>query len=213
MDSKTIVDRPYSADPRLNQKVALGAAVGPVFFAVAYTILGFLRSGYSQVSEPISGLGVGTYALAMNASFFLLGVMIFVGVIGVFRSMTELGSNSRRVCIILLWLSPIGAVICGLYNFEEFIPHTIGFFLACGTPIICYPIVGILLRRIPRYRSLGGWLIAGGPVTLLLFCWFMDTFDYLHTDTGTAGLIERILILEVHAFYAALGWLAYLRKL
>lgn len=213
MDIKTIVNRAYGVDSSFNRRVALGAAVGPVFFAIAYTILGFMRPGYSLVSEPISGLGVGTYALVMNTSFVLMGVMMFVGVIGVFRSMTELGSTARRICVILLQLSPIGAIICGLYNYEEFIPHTLGFFLACGTPVVCYPIVGVLLRRVPHYRRFGGLLIAGGPVTLLLFCWFMATFDYLHTDTGIAGLIERILIIEVHAFYVAFGWLAYLRKL
>jgi hypothetical protein len=45
--------------------------------------LGFLRPGYSLVSEPVSGLGVGTFAPAMNASFIFMGLLIFVGVISI----------------------------------------------------------------------------------------------------------------------------------
>jgi hypothetical membrane protein len=54
-------------------------------FALAYTILGFLRPGYSLVSEQVSGLGVGANASAMNASFVLMGLLIFVGVMGIFQ--------------------------------------------------------------------------------------------------------------------------------
>jgi len=213
MNINTVGKRTLGAKIEHNNKSALWAAVGPIFFALAYTILGFIRPGYSLVSEPISGLGVGDYAIFMNASFVLMGLMIFIGIIGVFRSITGLIPVARRSCFILLQLSPIGAVLCGFFTYEHFLFHTLGFFLACGMPVICYPIVGFILRCVPRYRRFAAWLIAGGPVTLILFIWFMATFDYLNTDTGTAGLIERILIVEVQAFYVALGWLAYSRKL
>ncbi|AJY73555.1 DUF998 domain-containing protein [Paenibacillus beijingensis] len=103
----------------INRWLALGAVAGPIMFTLAYTILGFLRPGYSLVSEPVSGLGVGANAFAMNASFVLLGLLIFVGVIGIFRSMKELGAVARWSCIILLELSPIGAIICGLYTYID----------------------------------------------------------------------------------------------
>jgi hypothetical protein len=195
----------------LNRWLTFGAISGPILFALAYTILGFLRPGFSFISEPVSGLGVGENALAMNASFIITGALIFVGVIGIFQNMRELGTVARWSCIILLELSPIGMILCGLYNYE-FTLHFIGFFLACGSPVICYLVVGLLLRRVQNYRNIGNWLIAGSPLTLILMYMFMTTFDYLNTDVGSAGLIERILIIEVHAFYVALGWLVYRRK-
>jgi hypothetical membrane protein len=195
-----------------NRWLALGAVVGPIYFVLAYTILGFRRPGYSLVSEPISGLGVGPYAPVMNASFAMMGLLIFVGVIGIFQNMKELGTVARWSCIILLELSPIGAIICGLYTYQTFSLHFIGFFLACGTPVICYLVVGLLLRRVPLYRRFGNWLILGSPLTLILMYMYMTTFDYLHTDVGTAGLTERVLILEVHVFYMVLGWLVFRRK-
>jgi hypothetical membrane protein len=196
----------------INRWLALGAVAGPILFALVYTILGFLRPGYSLVSEQISGLGVGANATVMNASFVIMGLLIFVGVIGIFQNMKELGTVARWICIILLELSPIGAIICGLYTFETFFLHFIGFFLACGTPVIGYLVVGLLLRRVPLYRKIGSWLILGSPLTLILMYIYMTTFDYLHTDVGSAGLIERVLILEVHAFYIVLGWLAFRQK-
>jgi hypothetical membrane protein len=197
---------------RFNRWLALGAVAGPIYFVLAYTILGFLRPGYSLVSEQISGLGVGQYALVMNASFAMMGLLIFVGVIGIFQNMKELGAVARWSCIILLELSPIGGIICGLYTYETFFLHFIGFFLACGTPVISYLVVGLLFRRVPLYRRFGNWLILGSPLTLILMYIYMTTFDYLHTDVGTAGLIERVLIIEVHVFYVVLGWLVFRRK-
>lgn len=196
----------------INRWLALGAVAGPILFALAYTILGFLRPGYSLVSEPVSGLGVGANALAMNASFVLMGLLIFVGVIGIFQSMKELNAVTRWSCIILLELSAIGGIICGIYTYETFFLHFLGFFLACGTPVICFVVVGLLLRRVPRYRRFGSWLLLGSPLTLILIYMFMSNFNYLATDVGTAGLIERVLILEVHVFYVALGWLIFRQK-
>jgi hypothetical protein len=46
----------------------------------------------------------------------------------------------------------------------------------------------------------------------MLVVMFLAAFDYLNTNEGAAGLIERILILEVHAFYAVLGWFVFRRK-
>src|SRR4051812_44872727 len=95
----------------INRWLALGAVVGPIFFILAYTILGFLRPGYSLVSMPVSGLGIGPNAQVMNASFIIMGLLIFVGVIGIFQNMKELGAVARWSCMILFELSPIGAII------------------------------------------------------------------------------------------------------
>lgn len=195
-----------------NHWLALGGVVGPIFFALTYTILGFFRPGYSQISEPISGLGVGRYAFAFNASFVIMGVLILIGVIGIIRNMKELTSKASWICGIMLSISPVGAILCGLYTYESFLPHTSGFFLACGVPVISFLVIGVILRKIPTYRRLGHWLILGSPLTLILFYMFMATFDYLNTDVGNAGLIERVLIIEVHAFYVALGWFVFRRK-
>ncbi len=194
-----------------NRWPILGMVFGPIFFVAAYTILGFLRPGFSQISEPISGLGVGANALAMNLSFILTGVLMFVGVVWISRNFKEIGAIARRSCVLMLILSPIGCIICGLYNYESSL-HYIGFFLACGIPVVCFPVTGFILRRVHNYRRFGNWLLLGGPLTLVFMVWFMTSFDYLNTDVGIAGLTERILVLEVHAFYVALGWIVFFKS-
>jgi hypothetical membrane protein len=48
-------------------------------------ILGLLRPGYSPMSQPISGLGVGPGARLMNSAFVVTGLLFVGGPIGSFR--------------------------------------------------------------------------------------------------------------------------------
>jgi hypothetical protein len=59
----------------------------------------------------------------------------------------------------------------------------------------------------------GTALMAAGPVTLVLTVLYFATFTptIQGIQTGVAGLTERILVLEIQAWYVALGWLAYRR--
>ena len=54
-------------------------------------------------------------------------------------------------------------------------------------------------------------LLVAGPLTLVLLVSFVATFHLsaVVAGTGVAGLTERLLVLEIHAWYAALGWLAF----
>src|SRR5262245_35673132 len=66
------------ASPVAARRLALGAAVGPVLFTLAWIVLGLLQpttvtpygvaGGVSgAISQPISGLGVGPHAAPFNA--------------------------------------------------------------------------------------------------------------------------------------------------
>ena len=63
-------------------------------------------------------------------------------------------------------------------------------------------------RRIPGWQRLGSMLLVAGPLTLMLLVSFVATFHVsaVVAGTGVAGLTERLLISEIHAWYAALGW-------
>jgi hypothetical protein len=54
-------------------------------------------------------------------------------------------------------------------------------------------------------------LIVGGPLTLLLTVIFFANFDFatMAAAAGVAGLTERILVVEVLAWYVAIGWIAF----
>lgn len=212
--------------PTLNRAkwLALGAVVGPILFTLAWFVLGFLSPGftlwdttvspYSPISQSISGLGLGPTALYMNAAFVLSGLLVMAGAAGIFHSMQEMGTVARWICTALLALSGLGLVIDGIFTLESIMPHTIGFLLGTGTPVVSFLVIGILLRRLPRLRRFGVWLLLASPLTLVLLVLYFATFDPVASGAGRgiAGLTQRILVVEVHAWLVALGWLAFRRS-
>jgi hypothetical protein len=212
------------ATPRATRWLALGALAGPALFTLAWLVLGFLSPGftifgtkiapYSPISQPISGLGLGPTAPFMNAAFVLSGILLMAGVIGVFQTMRASSRPAARwACAAPLALSPLGLVVAGIFTLEEPLPHLIGFLLTTGIPVLSFLAVGFFLRGIPRWRRFGTWLLLGSPLTLLLVVLFFLTFDQatIVAGHGVAGLTQRILALEVLAWFAAMGWLAFRR--
>ncbi len=217
---------PQAQDQDTFRWLALGAIAGPVVLAIGWIVLGGLRpatkdaygvaGGFSgAISSPISGLGVGPNALAMNAVFVLSGLLLLAGVVGVFQTTkADARPAMRRVCGTLLALSPVGIVMAGIFNFESSLPlHIVAANLALVTPVLSFLAAGYFFRRIPRWRRFGTWLILGSALTLLLVVLFFLTFSpaAAAAGTGVAGLTERILITEIHAWFAAMGWLAFRR--
>ena len=212
------------ATPESARRLALCAVAGPGLFTFAWFVLGFLSPGYrlfgtliapySPVSQPISGLGLGPTGPFMNAAFVLCGLMLLAGVIGVFQTMIASDRPTARwACAALLALSPLGMVVAGIFTFEAVFAHLIGFLLAVATPVVSFLAAGWFLRGIPGWRRFGTWLLLGSPLTLLLVVLFFLTFDQATTAAGhgVAGLTQRILALEVLAWFVAMGWLAFRR--
>jgi hypothetical protein len=206
------------------RRLALGAVAGPVLFTLAWLVLGFLSPGYilfgtliapySAISQPISGLGLGPTALFMNTAFVLGGLLLLAGVVGIFWSIREMSATARWICAGLFALSPLGLVVDGIFSLEAIFPHLIGFLLACATPILSFLVVGLLLRRIPRWRRFGSWLLLGCPLTLALLVLFFASFDPLAAGAGrgVSGLTQRVLAVEVLGWFVAMGALAFRRS-
>ena len=212
------------ATPKAIRWLALGAVAGPVLFTLAWVVLGFLSPGYtawgtriapySPISQPISGLGLGPTAPFMNATFVLSGLLILVGVVGIFQGIREMGTLARWSCTVLLALSPLGMVVDGFFTLESILPHTAGFLLGCATPVLSFVVIGLLLRRVKSFRRFGNWLLLGSPLTLALLILYFLTFSptLAGIQTGVAGLTERILGIEVQAWFVAMGALAFRRS-
>jgi hypothetical protein len=208
--------------PAAARWLALGAVGGPIFFTLAWLVLGFLSPGfmlfgtliapYSPISTPISGLGLGPTAPYMNTAFVFCGLLMIAGALGSFQGIREMGGGARWTCTVLFALPGLGSVMDGIFTLESFLPHSVGFLLACTT-VVGFPVAGLLLRRVPRWRRLGSWLILGGPLTLALVVLYFLTFSptVAGAEAGVAGLTERILVVELDAWYVALGWLAFRR--
>src|SRR6266566_5038358 len=211
------------ASPQATRGLALGAVVGPVLFTLAWVVLGELSPGYtawgiriapySPVSQPISGLGLGITAPFMNTAFVFSGLLILAGVVGMFQGIREMDTLARWSCTVLLALSPLGMVVDGIFTLESFLPHTVGFLLATASPVLSFVVIGLLLRRVKSFRRFGTSLLLGSPLTLALVVLYFLTFSptVAGIQTGVAGLTERLLAVEVHAWLVALGALAFRR--
>ncbi|GAA2632080.1 DUF998 domain-containing protein [Actinomadura fulvescens] len=204
------------------QWLALGAVAGPVLFTSAWLVLGFVSNGYtmfdhrftdySPISQPISGLGMGDTAPYMNTAFVVTGLLLIAGLIGVSRAVSAAGRPVlHRATLVLLCCSGVGHALCGLFDLEAVMPHMLGFILALGTPIVSFPLAGRRLRDVPGWRRFGNVLMLGGPLTLVLLIAFFMTFQPTAdgAEHGIAGLVQRAGVVEVHAMFAAMGWLAY----
>lgn len=202
--------------------LALGTVAGPVLLTVAWFVLGFINEGYelfgvrvpgySPISQPISGLGMGSTAPFMNAAFALNGLLLGIGILAVFHTTREDGPPTlRRVSTALLLLVPLGSVMDGLFDLEAMMLHSLGFFLATGTPVVTFLVAGSYLRRIHRWRRFGTRLVIGSPLTLVLLVAFALTFTPTIEGMthGVSGLVQRLLVLEVLAWPAAMGYHAW----
>jgi len=202
----------------------LGAIAGPAMFTLAWLTLGFLSPGYtlfgtliapySAISQPISGLGLGSTGPFMNTAFVLGGLMLLAGVVGIFHNLQGISVRARWVCVILFTLSPLGMIICGVFTLESILLHLVGFLLAVVSPVLSFLVAGLLLRRIPGWGQFSRWLFLGSLLTVVLVVLFFSTFSPAEAGTGIgfAGLIQRALTVEIQALFAALGWLSFRRS-
>lgn len=200
------------APPEAARWPALCSVVGPILFTLAWVVLGLLRPGYSSVSRPVSALGIGPNGSFMDAAFVVAGLLLIIGVIAALHgSEHNMGTVARWSCTLLLMLSPLGMLWAGIFTMNTLALHTLGAEVALGTPVITFPIVGLLLRRVQTWRRLGTWMLAAGPLTLALLVGFSTSVppSEMVTGGGSFGLWQRALIVEVLSWYAAIGWRAF----
>jgi len=198
---------------RTIQLLTLGAIIGPALFLLAWLLLETIRAGYSPISQPISALAIGQNGVYMRIAFLLDGLFTTIGVITVFRGLkNKLSTATLWICALLMSLSPLGLLWAGIFTMNMLVLHTLGAVVACGIPIITFPIVGFKLRRVLGWRSFGTWmLIVGCLLTLILLVGF-DTsvpVSEMATGGGAYGLWQRVLFIEVQAWYVALAWLGF----
>jgi hypothetical membrane protein len=208
----------------LARLLALGAVVGPLLFTLAWIGFGLLQpptlTAYGviggipgAISNPISGLGVGPFAAEFNTAFVVCGLLQAIGCVAAVRSIASASRRlPRTVCEALLALSPLGLAMAGVFTIASaLVLHIVAATLLFATPVVSFPATGGLLRGISGYRRLGTGLLVAGPLTLLLFIAYSMSFDQAATASGLgiAGATERVLMLEVQAWYVVLGWRAF----
>lgn len=195
--------------------LSLAAVAGPLSFALCWAVLGSGRAGYSSVSQPISALAVGPQGGAMRLAFLLNGLLTTVGVIASCRALRpQLGRGRYWTCLSLLLISPLGVLWDGVFTMDHLTLHNVGVQAAVGGAVVTLPVTGLVLRRSAHWRGFGTLLVCTAPLTVALLIGFVTSVPLTQMATGGGhyGLWQRALILEVQAWYVALGWLAFRRQ-
>ena len=208
----------------LSRMASLGAIAGPALFLAAWNVLGLLqpmtKTDYGlmggiagAVTNPISALGVGPNAGLFNCAFVFCGLLTLAGVVGALRTTRIAGKSGMRIwSTVLLALSPIGLGLAGIFTLAtSLLMHNVAALLLFVAPLAAFPVSAVYFRRIQGWRRFGSMLLVAGPLTLMLLVSFVATFHLsaVVAGTGVAGLTERLLVSEIHAWYAALGWCGF----
>jgi hypothetical protein len=197
-------------------RVGLLSVIGAVVFTVTWVVLGFVSDGYqmwdivvdpySPIAQPISGLGMGSTAPVMNTAFVVCGALTSVGAWAAMGRWPGADRRPARWARVMVAASGVGMAMCGIFNLESIMFHTLGFLIATAVPGAGL-LVGARALRGTAHHRLAAWLRVAGPVTLAGVIAFMVTFNAADAghNVGVAGLIQRVLVTVMLSAVAAIG--------
>ena len=201
-----------SAARRRDSIIALAWVGATVAFTLAWTVLGFLNDGYtlydtviedySPVHQPISGLGLGSTALAMNTAFVLYGLSTVAGAVATSRLLGAVDARLSRPTLITMGLHGVGAILVGLFTLESMDLHSLGF-LGVLAPIVGFVVLGRRMARQPALATLGRILVrVAAPLSVVLLVAFFASFnpEAAGEGRGIAGLTQRALIVYIQVW-------------
>jgi hypothetical membrane protein len=186
-----------------------GGIAGPIAFAVAVTIGGLVRPGYSPIHQAISDLGVGPNGPALDATGVATGVLLIVFA-GAF-------AHSMRPVFGAWWL---GAALLGVRGgalvmtatFTEApatLPlHVTGSVIGLSSLVLALLVIGLGLWSARAWRRWGAFTLAMLVLTALLVA-FENVAFRRGAPVGSAelgGLAERALWAVSLTWFVALGW-------
>lgn len=198
---------------------ALAGIVGPLLFLVLYTLAGFLRAGYSPLHQAISDLGVGPNGLFLNISLMLTGLLLIGFAMGFALSMRSLlGAHRQWLIAVLLALHGLGLAAAGIFTEAPatlLLHWLVGATLAFYGPVVAFLVIGLTLLRTSRWHGWGIYSLIASLLTLglILIMNWLFTPDTPLASMRLGGLMERVIMTEIEAWYIAFGWrLAFLAR-
>jgi len=195
---------------QVDRWLALGGVVGPILFVLTFTIAGVLRPGYSPISKAISDLGIGDNAWALNGSLVILGSLMIGLDVAFYGALRTTARSTLRITSAAFLLAPgLGFIVAGVFPETNPIHWMLGAPLVYLGSMIGFLLAGLLLRG---DQAWAGWarysLIASGSTLVLIGVTFY-VFAAAYADpasTSLGGLMERVVFIEILAWYVLCGW-------
>jgi hypothetical membrane protein len=153
---------------------------------------------------------VGPNPWLLNGPMILMGLLLVAFAAGLFRS-HAVARSGRWLSAVLLALPGLGFISAGVFTEA---PTTVTLHWVIGMPMLAvgsvvgFAVVGWKLRADRRWRRLSTYSMIAAPATLALIAIMFWVFT-----PGTAlaprrlgGLMERVLFIEILAWYVVFGW-------
>lgn len=195
-------------DRALVRWLAVGGVIGPTVYVACFLIAGLVRPGYSPIRQAVSDLGVGPNYWLIEIPGVLNWLLITGFVVAFFRLTRGVMSPFWRwTSAFLLELSPLGFGVASIFTEAPStltIHWVIGANLGLIGPIIAFAATGVALRRTSAFRRAGNLALLASGSTLVLVAITFWAFAP-STPLRVAGLMERIVIVQILACYAIGG--------
>jgi hypothetical membrane protein len=204
---------PESTVRRTDRWLAAGGFIGPIVFVVVFTALGIARPGYSPIDQAVSDLGIGANDWILNASLIFMGLSLVGCAISLYRTVRFPASRAlRSLGLVLLASVGLGFAVAGLFPETNPVHYVVGAPLAFAGSILGFLVTGVLLRRNVTWRTAGSLTLLASLATAILIVLTFYVFSFYRWSGGTApvgqngGLMERIVFVEIMAWFATVGW-------
>jgi len=188
------------------------AVVFPVLTVLSFTVAGFLRPGYSPVSQTISDLGVGPMAWLLNIPLGMLGlVLLAFGLAFSEATRPVMSSRWRWICGMLVGFPGLGLVGASVFTEDPstLLAHiVVGALLGLYVPVVTFFVVGLRLVRSREWRGYGIYSWVAGLATVAAIAFMQLAFVPGSPLEGwrLGGLAERVDLIVILAWYVVMGW-------
>ena len=177
----------------LQQIGAWAGIIAPILFTVLVIVESLLRSGYSQIYNYISDLGVGPYAIIQNANFIILGLLSLVFALGFGRTLAASSGRRARSVVGIIVVFGLGTTMFAGASllFIAYFAYTLTAFIAFFTIIAAQLLTWRSLKNSDgktwgRYRA---YSLISGLLSLVLLFVFSSTLS-----TAYHGATERVFV-------------------
>jgi hypothetical membrane protein len=178
---------------------AWAGIIAPILFTFLVAVESLLRQGYSQISNYVSELGIGSYAIIQNTNFIVFGVLTILFALGIEANLPASRGRSKKGAVWLLTVSGLGVtfaggtlILIGVFPDDYvFGAHTLAAFVAFLALIASQLLTWRALKTDEdalwgHYRT---YSLVSGLVSLALLFVFIYTLD-----TAYHGATERAFI-------------------
>jgi len=185
--------------------------INPIVFVLAYTVAGILRPGYSAIHQAISDLGVGPNGSLLDTIAVVHALLLIAFAVGFALSMRQvLTAGWRWFGAALLVLRGLAQVTTAIFTDAPSTVriHSLATIVALVSMISAFIVIGLGLRRTPQWRGWGTYSLVAALVTLVLVAiefWVFTPGTPL-ASAQVGGLLERVLSVEMLAWYVVFGW-------